>query len=77
LESIVSEIDSEIARLQQAKALLSDSHAPKNGPGRPRVNAVTTVAPVKAKRRSMSAAGRAKIAAAQKTRLAKAKKEKA
>jgi hypothetical protein len=71
LESIVAEIDSEIASLEQAKALLSEKPTPKRGPGRPRLNAVVAVAPVKQKRRRLSAAARAKIAAAQKARWAK------
>ena len=73
LESIVAEIDSQIARLGQAKRLLSDSPAPKNGPGRPRLNGAATAVPVKPKRRTLSAAARAKISAAQKARWAKAK----
>ena len=73
IASIVSEIDSEISRLEQAKALLSDAEAPKKGPGRPRGNTAAKAAPVKRKRRTLSAAARAKIAAAQKARWAKAK----
>jgi len=73
VENIVAEIDSEIAHLEQAKALLSDKPATKKRPGRPRLNAVMAFAPVKLKRRKMSAAARAKIAAAQKALWARAK----
>jgi type IV secretory pathway TrbL component len=79
LDSILSEIDLEISRLQQAKQLLSEnSTAPvvKRGPGRPAASVVKQVKAVasKPKRHSMSAAGRARIAAAQKARWAKTKK---
>lgn len=73
-ETLISEIDAEIARLQQAKQLLSGTSAPKKGPGRPRLT--TTAAPAKHKRRVLSAAARARIAAAQKARWAKVKKAK-
>lgn len=80
LDRILSEIDLEISRLQQAKQLLSENAgaAPvKRGPGRPPANAkAITSASVTAspKKRTMSAAGRARIAAAQKARWAKSKK---
>jgi hypothetical protein len=84
LDSILAEIDFEISRLQQAKQLLSNHSAvspvAKRGPGRPPAAAKhVTVKQVKAvaakpKRRTMSAAGRARIAAAQKARWAKVKK---
>ncbi|HEY4047327.1 MAG TPA: hypothetical protein VGM27_10730 [Acidobacteriaceae bacterium] len=83
---IVSTIEAEISRLQQAKALLSDTssvtHA-KRKPGRP----AATTASGKAssfnpaqfdakprERRALSAEARARIAAAQKARWAKFKK---
>ena len=72
LESILAEIDSEIARLEQAKGLLTGIST-KRGPGRPR-SVMTEAAPKKRKRSRMSAEGRAKIAAAQKARWAKARK---
>jgi len=79
LDKILSEIDLEISRLQQAKQLLSeDSGAPakvKRGPGRPPASStLLKTASVTPRRRTMSAAGRARIAAAQKARWAKAKK---
>ena len=69
---IVRQIDEEVAKLQQARALLTDEAA-KRGPGRP---AKTAVVPQKQKttRKAMSAEARAKIAAAQKARWAKSKK---
>jgi hypothetical protein len=69
LESILSELDAEIARLQQAKALLTGEPV-KRGPGRPK--AVPTV--VAKKKRNLSPEGRARIAAAVKARWAKQKK---
>jgi hypothetical protein len=63
---LLAEIDAEIARLQQARALLNGKEV-KRQPGRPAKK--TT-----AKKRTMSAEGRARIAAAQKARWANAKK---
>ena len=73
LVDILSEIDAEISRLEQAKQLLSDTPV-KRGPGRPSTKGLA-IAPKKG-RAPMSAAARKKIAAAQKARWAKAKKEK-
>jgi hypothetical protein len=72
MERIVSEIDAEIARLEEAKLLLSGGTPGKRGPGRPRKTAGAST-PAK-KRRKLSAAARAKISAAQKARWAKVKK---
>jgi hypothetical protein len=83
LDRILSEIDLEISRLQQAKQLLSENSLAgsvvKRGPGRPPATAKaatkhTTSALIEPKRRTMSAAGRARIAAAQKARWAKTKR---
>jgi len=71
-ESIIREIDNEIARLQQAKQLL-DSMFVRRGPGRP---ASPASANPKRARRQLSPEARARIAAAQKRRWAKAKKAK-
>ena len=78
---IIGEIDAEISRLQQARALLSESGSgeAKRRPGRPiGSGAAKTVAlPSKAKaqpRRKMSAAGRARISAAMKARWAKVRR---
>ena len=70
---IISEIDGEIARLNQVKELLQDAVG-KRVPGRPRTG--TTNSPVtttKIGRRKMSADARARISAAQKARWAKVK----
>jgi hypothetical protein len=66
-DTILAEIDAEILKLQQVKALLTGSTS-KRSPGRP-----SNSVPI-AKKRTMSAEGRARIAAAQKARWAKAKK---
>jgi hypothetical protein len=81
---ILLAIDVEIAKLQQAKAILSEGSTAKRRPGRPAkalstgynsVGAKTAeLAQRPKKRRTMSAAGRARIAAAQKARWAKSKK---
>ena len=74
LSRIISEIDSQIARLQKAKALLTESSAPKKV-GRP---AKTTylVAPqgVNKARKPLSTEAKARVATAQKKRWAKARK---
>jgi hypothetical protein len=66
---IIAEIDAEISRLQQAKALLSGTTV-KRDPGKP----VTNGASKPAVKRVLSPEARAKIAAAQKKRWAKARK---
>jgi hypothetical protein len=68
INHIITEIDAEIARLQQAKDLLNGTTT-KRSPGRPAAHIAS--GPTK---RTMSAAGRARIAAAQKARWAKVKK---
>ncbi|MDR3736852.1 MAG: hypothetical protein P4L10_15125 [Acidobacteriaceae bacterium] len=73
LNDIVAQIDAEIARLTQAKQALLGIPTSK-GPGRPRNAAAPAAA--KPKKRKMSAAGRARIAAAQKARWAKVKAKK-
>jgi hypothetical protein len=64
IAGIVAEIDLEIARLEKAKDLIAGQTAPSKR-GRP---------PATKTKRTMSAEGRARIAAAQKARWAKAKK---
>ncbi len=80
---IVLAIDAEITQLQKVKALLTDTDlTTKQRPGRPvgvaAPNRATSFNPVefakKPNRRTMSAEGRAKIAAAQKARWAKSKR---
>jgi hypothetical protein len=67
VNDILTLIDSEIAKLQQARALIAG--AGKRGPGRPK-----STAKVKQKRK-MSPEGRARIVAAVKARWAAAKKK--
>jgi len=77
LESIVAEIDAEIARLQAVKALLSSESDARTSRklGRPAGSAA--VAPVRtAKRRTLSAEARERIRQAQIKRWAKAKRAK-
>ena len=72
IETIVAEIDAEILRLNQVKALLTSAASVKRGPGRPpKVNAV----PAKRRRRRLSAAAREKIRQAQLKRWATARKD--
>src|SRR6202167_6088225 len=72
--AIVSEIDAEISRLQQVRQLLSAVKATeKRKPGRP--SAAGSAAPTKATR-TLSAASRENIAAAQKKRWAKVRRAK-
>jgi len=68
----------QIAKLQQAKELLSGSTTPKAGRGRPKgsknLKSTAGAAPTKAKR-NLSPEGRAKIQAAMKLRWAKQRGE--
>lgn len=75
LETILAEIDSQIAKLQQARALLTSAAAPlKRGPGRP-VNVSAVSAPKKRPRRKLSAEAKEKIRQAQLKRWAATKKK--
>jgi hypothetical protein len=68
LENVIAEIDQQIAKLQQAKALLTGSvAAPAAKRGRP-AGAKKTATP--RKRRKLTAAGRKAIAEAQRKRWA-------
>jgi hypothetical protein len=72
IQDIVVEIDAEISKLQQVKALLTGtSTTEKRKPGRP---ANTILAGNARTRRTLSAEAREKIAAAQRARWAKSKK---
>ena len=77
INGILSALDEEINKLQQARALLTGNSAKvaapvKRGPGRPKK---TTTSPAKkSAKRVLSEEARAKIAAAQKARWAAAKK---
>lgn len=73
---LIEEIDSEISRLQQARALLIGEPV-KRGPGRPKAAAVhrtTASKPAKRKRR-LSPEGRKRIADAMRKRWAERKKQ--
>jgi len=76
---IVSALDAEIARLQQARNILEGiAGTAKRGRGRPAklqdsLNVILSAKP--SKKRTMSAKGRARIAAAQKARWAAHRKE--
>ena len=63
---IIADIDTEISKLHQVRALLS-SVAIKKGPGRPKSTEPKVTKPTK---RKMSAKGRAAISAAMKARWA-------
>jgi hypothetical protein len=76
-EAILEQIDAEISKLQQAKALLNGatSTPTKRAPGRPKANnQVAEPVASTPTRRVMSSAGKAKIAEAQKKRWAKSKR---
>jgi hypothetical protein len=66
-DELLAQLDAEIGRLQQARALLNGEPV-KRSPGRP-----TGAAPKK--KRKMSPEGRARIVAAVKARWAKTKKK--
>jgi hypothetical protein len=76
-EQILAAIDAEVARLQEVRALLSETSTTKRI-GRPPGSA-TKAAPAKraVKKRVLSAEARAKIAEAQRERWAKANRAKA
>lgn len=78
---ILSLIDTEIARLQSARALLTEGAAAKRGPGRPRlgsnIGTVSIEIPVKSAKRKvrvLSPEAKARIADAQRKRWANQKK---
>jgi len=72
---ILSLLDAEIAKLQQARALLAGASADAvtRKPGRPKSTAAPAV-PAKKKKHKLSPEGRARIAEAVKRRWAAAKK---
>jgi hypothetical protein len=69
VKDILAEIDAEISRLQQARALLGGEAAPKRGPGRSKT---VSTAP---KKRKLTPEGRKRIAEAMKRRWAERKKQ--
>ena len=72
LTGILAAIDQEIARLTQARALLTDGTVVKRGPGRPK--ATTAVAKPTKKANKLSPEGRKRIAEAVRRRWAAQKK---
>jgi hypothetical protein len=73
-ETIIEHLDAEISKLQQAKAVLAGMEGRK-GPGRPKASgAISKPVAIKSPKRVMSAAGKKKIALAQKARWAKVRK---
>jgi hypothetical protein len=70
IAALVSEIDAEIARLEKAKIILSESFGVRKTPGRPR----KVGTPSTSVRRVLSDDAKARIAAGQKARWAKARK---
>ena len=79
IDEIVSQIDTEISKLQQARAMLSAVPAPASAPakkpvGHPKGINSTPPAKVAVKKRVMSDDARARIIAGQKKRWATAKK---
>jgi len=85
LTDVIAQIDAEIAKLQQAKVLLSGATAPatvvKSGRGRPKgsknATTVAAAAPVASKstKRKLSPEGRKAIADAMKRRWAERRKQ--
>ncbi len=71
IEEVLTHLDEEIARLRQAKALLTGEQTTRQ-PVPPSSKPAKKALP--GKKRTMSAEGRARIAAAQKARWAKFKK---
>jgi hypothetical protein len=72
---IIAEIDAQIAKLQQARSLLSgtQAHAARTGRGRPKGSKNTAVK--SAQQRRLSASGRKAISEAMKKRWAERRKQ--
>jgi hypothetical protein len=76
-EAIIEQIDAEISKLQQAKALLNGATSTpvKRAPGRPKASSQVAEPVVSTPaKRAMSSEGKAKIAEAQRKRWAKSKR---
>jgi hypothetical protein len=71
---IIAQIDSEIARLEQVKSILSGTTATTTIKAKRGPKAKTAPTPITAKKRLLSPEARARIAAAQKARWAKVRK---
>jgi hypothetical protein len=75
IDSIIAEIDSEIARLTQARTLLAAAGSTKSAPS-PSRRVKTSAAKKGRKRRTLSADARKRIAEAQRRRWAAQKSKK-
>ena len=77
LTGIIAEIDTQIAKLQQARALLVGAQSEHTGRGRPKgsKNATKAASPKKATKRKLSPEGRKRIADAMKKRWAERRKQ--
>jgi hypothetical protein len=74
-EEILAQIDEEISKLQQAKALLLGNAVVKRSVGRPKKSAIASrILSVQPAKGVLSAEGKARIAAAQRKRWAKSRK---
>lgn len=76
---IISEIDAQISKLQQARALLAGTATPaaRTGPGRPKGSKKAAPASPAPRKRKLSAEGRKRIADAMKKRWAERRKQNA
>ena len=76
---IISEIDAQISKLQQARALLAGTATPavRTGRGRPKGSKKAAPAPAAPRKRKLSAEGRKRIADAMKKRWAERRKQNA
>ena len=74
IEDVVAQIEAEIAKLQQAKALLSEGTAVV-GRGRPKGSKNAAKTPAKSKKGGISPEGRKRIADAMKKRWAERRKQ--
>jgi hypothetical protein len=77
VSGIIAQIDAQIAKLQQARALLAGSTAVLTVRGRPKgsKNATKTATPKKTTKRKLSPEGRKRIAEAMKKRWADRRKQ--
>ena len=74
---IIAELDAQIAKLQQARALLAGTTAPAAGRGRPKgsKNAASAAPATATRKRKLSPEGRKRIADAMKKRWAERRKQ--
>jgi hypothetical protein len=77
VSTIIAEIDAQIAKLQQARALLAGTLPERAGRGRPKgsKSAVVVVSAKKSAKRKLSPEGRKRIADAMKKRWAERRKQ--